>query len=901
MIYRNNFTIIFAVIFLSVSLLSAKPNGKSSKTENASEQYFLWGAVIEDANSPNTPNTPTQDQPQIFDKSKIRIINLGPVVNWKGLDYAPTISADGKTLYFVSNRPGSKINPKTGKPSHDFWATKKNDRLDTIFFKPFNIDTTTIWGYQGVNTPENEGVASIAADGQTLYFTACNRPDGFGDCDIYKTTIEGDKWSRPYNLGPNVNSKYFDAQPSIAPDQSRLYFVSTRPGPNSDGNNENWDNMDIWYSDFDPETEEWLPAKNLTEINTPVQDCGPFIAADNQTLFFSSKGHQPNYGGLDFYVTRYDPVTKKWSKPENLGIPLNTPQDDQFITLPASGDVLYFSSRRKDIPGYQGDFDIFMAFVPSYFRAVVVKTTVIDECSGENIPAIVTIKSPIINRVVVDTLKATRTEIDFVVSNTDYGDPRDSIKFVNLEITAENPKYGKTTKIVRVDKPKPTTDPEEAKKYADVINVVIPLGQRPVIGAEIEEAKYVAENKKIKPEIANFRGLVMEQFQTWDLYPLLNYVFFDAGSSKIPDRYILFKSPDDKFKKAFTDTTIRGGTLEKYYHILNIYGYRLNKYPEAKIEIVGCNDGKTPEEKRPNLSKERAEAVFKYLRDVWGIDEKRMKITVRNQPAVVSNLNDSLGIVENRRVEILCNDWNIMKPVFDKDPKTFPQPETMNFTLKNGIEDALVKARRIEVKRGGREWNTLKDIGVVENKYTWDWKSSEGEYPKDEVPFTAQLIVTTINDKECSSDPIMIPVMQVTTEQKKVDIQKGAKDSTIERYSLILFPFDRSDAGPINERIMREYVYNRVLPTSYVEVVGHTDVVGLYEHNQALSERRATTVYNGIMQQTKGKVGYINKRGVGEDEPLYDNSLPEGRFYNRTVQVIIKTPVESWEQLGGGK
>jgi OOP family OmpA-OmpF porin len=100
---------------------------------------------------------------------------------------------------------------------------------------------------------------------------------------------------------------------------------------------------------------------------------------------------------------------------------------------------------------------------------------------------------------------------------------------------------------------------------------------------------------------------------------------------------------------------------------------------------------------------------------------------------------------------------------------------------------------------------------------------------------------------------------------------------------------------------MREYVYNRVLPTSYVEVVGHTDVVGLYEHNQALSERRATTVYNGIMQQTKGKVGYINKRGVGEDEPLYDNSLPEGRFYNRTVQVIIKTPVESWEQLGGGK
>lgn len=881
-------------LLLSVIDLIAQQNQQSRQTAN---QYFLYGIVLEASSTSSANAEPLQEQPQILDKSKIRIINLGPVVNWKGLDYAPSISADGKTLYFVSNRAGSKINPKYGKPSHDFWATKKNDRLDTIFFKPFNIDTTTIFGYQGVNTPENEGVASIAADGQSLYFTACSRPDGLGDCDIYRTTIEGDRWSRPYNLGPNVNSKYFDAQPSIAPDQSRLYFVSTRPGPNSDGNNSNWDNMDIWYSDFDPETEEWKPAQNLTAINTKTQDAAPFIAADNQTLFFSSKGHEPNIGGLDFYVTRFDPVTNTWSKPENLGEPLNTSEDDQFITLPASGDVIYFSSRRRDIGGYQGDFDIFMAFVPSYFRAVVVKTVVIDECSGENIPAVVTIKSPIINRIAVDTLRGTHTEMDFVVSNTDYGNPRDSITFVNLEISAENPKYGNAKKIVRIDKPKPTTDPEEAKKYADVINVVIPLGQRPVIGANIEEARYVADNKAIKPEIANFRGLVMEQFQTWDLYPLLNYVFFDLGSSKIPDRYILFKSADDKFKKSFTDTTIRGGTLEKYYHILNIYGFRLTQYPDAKIEIVGCNDGKTADEKKPNLSRDRAQAVYNYFRDIWGIDEKRMKITVRNQPAVVSNLNDSLGIVENRRVEILCNDWNIMKPVFDKDPKTFPQPEFMQFTMKNGIEDALVKARRIEVKRGGAEWKTLRDVGITENIYQWDWKNSDDEYPKDEVPFTARLIITTTNDKECASDPIVFPVMQVSTEQKKVDILKGAKDSTLERYSLILFPFDRSDAGPINERIMREYVYNRVLPTSLVEVVGHTDVVGLYEHNQRLSERRATTVYNGIMQQTKGKVGSIMKRGVGEDEPLYNNSLPEGRFYNRTVQVIIKTPVESWDTI----
>ncbi len=553
---------IFLRIFVFFVLILSNYSFASSESKSTNEsEFYLYGVVLE----PSSVYSPSQDQPEIFDRSKIRIINLGPVVNWKGLDYAPTVSADGRTLYFVSNRAGSKINPKFKKPSHDFWATKKNDRLDTIFFKPYNIDTTTIYGYQGVNTPENEGVASIAADGQTLYFTACMRPDGFGDCDIYKSTIVGDQWSRPVNLGPNVNSKYFDAQPSIAPDQSRIYFVSTRPGPNSDGDNSNWENMDIWYSDWDPDLEDWKPAQNLTAINTKCQDCGPFIAADNQTLFFSSKCHQPNYGGLDFYVIKYDPATKTWSKPQNLGQPINTPEDELFITLPASGDVLYWSSRRRDIPSYQGDYDVFMAFIPRFFRAVVVKTSVIDECTGEHIPASITIKSPIINRIARDTLRGARTVMDFVVTNDDYGDPRDSIMFVNLEITAENPKYGKATKIVRVDKPSMTTDPEEAKKFADEINVVIPLGQRPVIGAEIEEAKYVAENKSYKPEIANFRGLVMEQFQTWDLYPLLNYVFFDVGSAEIPSRYILFKSKDDKFKKAFTDTTIRGGTLEKYY------------------------------------------------------------------------------------------------------------------------------------------------------------------------------------------------------------------------------------------------------------------------------------------------------------------------------------------------
>lgn len=870
-------------LYLFLCILISQPLFSQNTTENdetaLSNQMHLIAMKIE----------PSEGQSNIIASRRIRIINLGPVVNWQGLDYAPTISADGRTLYFVSNRPGSKLTPD-GKPSHDFWAAKKLERLDSVFFQPYNIDTTTNYGRLGVNTELNEGVASISADGRTLYFTGCNRPDGIGDCDIYKTTIEGDRWGRPVNLGKNINSEVFDSQPSIAPDQSRLYFVSTRRGPNSDGRNVP-KNFDIWYSDWDYDLEEWKPAKNLEAINTKGREVSPFIAADNQTLFFASDGHKPNYGGLDFYVTRYDPVTKTWSTPENLGEPINTKEDEMFITLPASGDILYFSSRRTDIPGYQGDYDIFMAFVPTFFRAVNVAGTVVDECTGEFIPAKIEIKNPITGRIYTDSLNLQRTKFEYVVTNSDYGEGKESADRVQLEISAFNPKYGKRSVFQEVIKPKKTDDPEEAKKFADEINVKILMGQRPVLTAEIDEADYIKRAKVADPKLASYRGLVMEEVQTWDLYPLLNYVFFDLGSSVLPPRYILFKSPEEA--KNFTDTTIAGGTLNKYYHVLNIYGYRLNKFPDAKIEIVGTTDGTTPEEKRANLSKERAEFVYNYFKNIWNISPDRMKLTFREKPLVVSNLKDSLGIQENRRVEILCDDWNITKPVFDKDPTTFPQPEEMKFVIKNGIDDAIIAKRRIEIKRGNEQWMTLNNIGLTESYYTWDWTNEDGKYPKDEVPYTAQLIVTTKSGAECSSDPITIPVKQISTLEKKTSV---VGDSTLERYNLILFPFNSAEAGETNNRIMREYVYDRVKPTSVAEVVGHTDVVGLFDHNLRLSERRAETVRQGIIKATGGRFASLNSKGVGEDDPLYTNDLPEGRFYNRTVQVIIRTPVSEYEK-----
>ena len=431
-------------------------------------------------------------------------------------------------------------------------------------------------------------------------------------------------------------------------------------------------------------------------------------------------------------------------------------------------------------------------------------------------------------------------------------------------------------------------DQEEAKKHAEVIDIIIPMGDRPRLVPVVAEAEYIKKSKISKPKLANFKGLVMEEILNWSLHPLLNYVFFDEGSSEFPSRYKLFKSPAET--RVFTDTTIVGATLDKYYHILNIFGFRLNQHPEVNIEIVGCNDGVSESEKRPGLSKERADNVYNYLKDIWKISPDRMKLTYRDLPATPSNKTDSLGKIENRRTEIICNEWEVFKPVFDKDLATLPQPDNMEFQLSNGIDNDIVASRKIVIKHGNDPWITLDKIGITDPTYTWDWTNEDGEYPKDNLPFTAQMFVTTKSGAVCSSDPVEIPVLQVSTEERIIATGEG---KTRENYSLILFPFGSAEAGPVNERVMRDYVYNRVISTSEIDVIGHTDIVGLFDFNVKLSTRRANTVRAGIHKQSKGQYKSLNVKGVGPEDPIYPNDIPEGRFYNRTVQVLIESIITS--------
>ena len=418
------------------------------------------------------------------------------------------------------------------------------------------------------------------------------------------------------------------------------------------------------------------------------------------------------------------------------------------------------------------------------------------------------------------------------------------------------------------------------------------LKAKPVLSVEISEADHIRRVKARNPKLADFRGLIMKEYRCFNLYPFLNYIFFDEGKSEIPERYILLKTDSTKW---FNDSLILGGTLDKYYHILNIYAFRLIHNPNSKIKIIGCNDNESKTEKgNTKLSKARAMNVFNYLKNVWKIDEKRMEISWRNLPKHPSNSeNDSLSMQENRRVEIICDDWDIMRPVYDFGSVTEPQPPNMNFVMKNEIDSELILGRRIEITHGAKIWNTLTEIGINDSKYLWNWKNTEKKYPFAEIPFTAQLVITTKSGEELKSDPVTIPILQIKNGCMRIE---KSIDSSREIFNLILFPFDRFELGPIHERILNDYIYQRVYLSSVVVSYGHTANEGNTEHSMKLSEKRAKTVGDLIEKKLGRKYYSLTNSGVGEEDPLCTNELPEGRFYNRTVQLIIKTPPTEFEE-----
>ncbi len=506
---------------------------------------------------------------------RVFIDNLGATINTQYQEYGALISADESEMIFTAKRPtntGGKIDAESGQFTEDLYISyyRNGKWLLTANMGP------------PINTDENDATAGISPDGQTLYIYRGN--DGG---DIYETHLKGDMWTKPEHMSSKINTPYHETSVSLGPDGKTLYFVSDRPGGFGD--------RDIYKTVADSKG-KWGDAENLGPvINTQYGEEGVDIQADGKTLYFSSQGHN-SMGGYDIFKSVYE--NGHWSVPENIGYPINTPDDDVFFSISASGKHAYYSSIRKD---GKGEKDIYMITFLGPEKPVVLSNED-DLLSGNKngvadvmMTAAVPVNAPkitLLKGMITDSMthKPLEASIDLV----------DNKKNIVIASFLSNSSTG---------------------RYL----VSLPAGINYGIAVKAQNYLFYSANFDL-PDTSKYT--VVEKNVA--LQPL------DIGS-RIVLRNIFFD---------FDKATLREESTAELDRLIDL----LNTYSTLKIEISGYTDNIGSDEYNRKLSASRSQSVVDYL-VAHGIAAARLTYKGYGKDAPIATNETEEGRQLNRRTE----------------------------------------------------------------------------------------------------------------------------------------------------------------------------------------------------------------------------------------------------------
>ena len=508
------------------------------------------------------------------------IVNIGREINSEFEDYGPVLNEQENEIIFTTRRRDGNLNQNVAddnKPFEDIFFAKKNNG---------------VWSYatnigDRVNTPFHDSNLALSADGKTLYIL---KDEGGGNIYFCNQQANG-TWGAPAPLPGIINSSFEEKSISISKDGKTMYFSSNRPG--------GLGGTDLYKATKDTKG-DWANVKNLgPKINTAFDEEGPFIDYDMVTLYFSSKGHK-NMGSYDILKAVYDPKKNTWSDPENLGYPINTPDDDIFYMTSSDGKRAYYSSVREDGLGYT---DIFLITTPEGMKDVPPVAQ-----NDPEIPPVV--NNPPVVKNPVDQPKEVKP-LRYRVTILDGQSKAPLAVKVRLQGLNDNVIVG--------------SSPVEAGVYEFRITHPGPKDYR----LSIEKDGYVFVNQNI-----NIRGAAENDqtlARTFELRKL------NVGTSSI-------------LRNIYFDYGLASFQTESYSD-LNKLESMLRQNPRITVEISGHTDNYGHWQFNRTLSQKRAEAVKDFLTKK-GIDSRRVKaVGYGESKPLATNDDEQEGRALNRRVE----------------------------------------------------------------------------------------------------------------------------------------------------------------------------------------------------------------------------------------------------------
>lgn len=514
---------------------------------------------------------------------RIFVDNMGSTFNSSYPDYAPLVDAEEKQIYFTSLRPGAvteDMNPYTGLSFEDIYLAEKDPEQDTIW-NVSNVGTP-------VNTAGHDATSGISPDQSTFYVYRGAKREG----EIYTADMDSLGWKKPKKKeeAKETGTKISQEQTiSFTFDGRRAYFVSNREG--------GFGGFDIWTMTRDS-AGKWTEPVNLgPQINTPKDEISVFTVPDGNAIFFSSNGHQ-TMGGLDIFYSKRENDTS-WSRPANLGWPINTVENDAFYWRSLSGETAYYASER--MAESYGGYDIYKITYMGEEKGVITQSEdqllayiikPVSESVSEAAAEIEITPITLLKGFVYDDYTKEPLEADVVMVDNDLQQ--------EIAVFRSNPRTGR-------------------------FMIQLPAGHD--YGITVRRTGYLFHSE-------NFNIPVVSEYQEISKdFPLKNV----SVGSRVVLRNIFFE---------FDKSTL---LPQSYVELDRLYKL-LVEVPTIKIEISGHTDSKGSAAYNQGLSERRAKAVVDYL-VARGIGEDRLTYAGYGLTQPIASNDTEEGRALNRRTE----------------------------------------------------------------------------------------------------------------------------------------------------------------------------------------------------------------------------------------------------------